>query len=48
MEEVITGVSDLGYIEIKPVNEISANAKVIIKNPFFVLSKAKEGEIEEE
>lgn len=48
MEEVITGVSDLGYIEIKPVNEIPANTKVIIKNPFFVLSKAKEGESEEE
>lgn len=48
MVEVITGVSDLGYIEIKPVDEISPNAKVVVKNPFFILSKAKEGEGGEE
>lgn len=48
MVEVITGVSDLGYIEIKPVDELSANAKVVIKNPFFILSKAKGGEGGEE
>lgn len=48
MAEVVTGVSDLGYIEIKPVDEISPDAKVVIKNPFFILSKAKEGEGGEE
>jgi cobalt-zinc-cadmium efflux system membrane fusion protein len=48
MIEVITGVSELGYIEITPVEKISENAKVVIKNPFFVLSKTKEGESGEE
>lgn len=44
MVEVFTGISDLGYIEITPIEKISPNAKVVIKNPFFILSKAKEGE----
>ncbi len=44
MVEVITGVSDLGYIEIKSFEAISPKAKIVIKNPFFILSKAKEGE----
>ncbi len=48
MAEVITGVSDLGYIEIKLVDEISKDAKVVVKNPFFILSKAKEAEGGEE
>jgi membrane fusion protein, heavy metal efflux system len=48
MIEVVTGVSDLGFVEIKPVDEIPQNAKVVIKNPFFILSKAKEGEGGEE
>ncbi len=48
MTEVVTGVSDLGYIEITPVEKIPDNAKIVIKNPFFILSKAKEGEGGEE
>ncbi|TAL62585.1 MAG: efflux RND transporter periplasmic adaptor subunit [Bacteroidetes bacterium] len=48
MVEVITGVSDLGFIEITPIERIADNAKVVIKNPFFILSKAKEGEGGEE
>lgn len=48
MIEVVTGVSDLGFVEIKPVDEIPQNARVVIKNPFFILSKAKEGEGGEE
>jgi len=48
MIEVITGVSELSYIEITPVEKISQNAKVVIKNPFFILSKTKEGESGEE
>ena len=44
MKEVITGISDLGYIEIKPLEMVSANAKIVIKNAFFILSKSKEGE----
>jgi hypothetical protein len=48
MTEVVTGLSDLGYIEIKLVNEISDKAQIVIKNPFFILSKAKESEGGEE
>lgn len=44
MTEVITGISDLGYIEIKPLELVSANARIVIKNAFFILSKSKEGE----
>lgn len=46
--EVLTGVSDLGYIEISPAEKISSTAKVVVKNPFFILSKMKEGEHVEE
>lgn len=46
--EVITGISDLGYIEITAIDKIPADARVVIKNPFFILSKAKEGEGGEE
>ncbi|HET9136262.1 MAG TPA: efflux RND transporter periplasmic adaptor subunit, partial [Candidatus Kapabacteria bacterium] len=42
MHEVITGVSELGYTEITFVEEIPPDAKVVVKNPFFILSKAKE------
>lgn len=48
MVEVVTGVSDLGYIEITAIDPIQENAKIVIKNPFFLLSKAKEGEGGEE
>lgn len=48
MVEVVTGISDLGFIEITPVEKIASGAKVVIKNPFFILSKAKEGEGGEE
>lgn len=41
MVEVITGITELGYVEITPVNELSADAKVVTKNPFFILSVAK-------
>jgi len=48
MIEVITGVSDLGYTEITTLEPLPAGAKVVVKNAFFILSKAKSGEGEEE
>jgi cobalt-zinc-cadmium efflux system membrane fusion protein len=48
MVEVVTGVSDLGYTEISLLEKIPENTKICVKNPFFVLSKAKEGEGGEE
>lgn len=43
MEEVVTGISELGAIEITPLNKIPNDARVVIKNAFFILSKAKGG-----
>lgn len=45
--EVVTGITDLGYIEIKPLEEIKKNTKVVIKGAFYILSKSQ-GASEEE
>lgn len=45
--EVMTGITDLGYIEIKPLEEIKQNSKVVIKGAFYILSKSQ-GASEEE
>ena len=37
--EVATGVSELGYVEIMPVGELPAGAKVVVKGAFYLLSK---------
>lgn len=39
--EVTTGVSDLGYIEITPVETLSPQSKIVTKNAFFILSKTQ-------
>lgn len=41
--EVATGVSELGYIEITPVKEWPAAAKVVTKGAFYLLSKMSGG-----
>jgi len=41
--EVIPGTTDLGFTEVKFVNEISANAKVVTKGAFYLLSAMKGG-----
>ena len=41
--EVATGVSELGYVEIMPVGELSAQAKVVTKGAFYLLSKLSGG-----
>lgn len=38
--EVATGVSELGYVEISPLNELPADAVVVVKGAFYLLSKA--------
>lgn len=45
--EVMTGITDLGYIEIKPIEELKQNSKVVIKGAFYILSKSQ-GASEEE
>ncbi|OYU55404.1 MAG: efflux transporter periplasmic adaptor subunit [Chitinophagaceae bacterium BSSC1] len=44
---VTIGVSDLGFTEIKPLEEIPANAKVVTKGAYYLLSQLTKGSIEE-
>ncbi|GAA3768281.1 efflux RND transporter periplasmic adaptor subunit [Flavobacterium ginsengiterrae] len=41
--EVIPGTTDLGFTEIKFVNEVPANAKIVTKGAFYLLSAMKGG-----
>lgn len=41
--EVIPGTTDLGFTEIKFVNQVSANAKIVTKGAFYLLSAMKGG-----
>jgi cobalt-zinc-cadmium efflux system membrane fusion protein len=45
--EVITGVAELGYVQIKPVDELSPDTKVVLKGAFYLQSKATGGGEEE-
>ena len=40
---VKTGVSDMGFIEILPLEEIAANAKVVTKGAYYLLSQLTKG-----
>jgi cobalt-zinc-cadmium efflux system membrane fusion protein len=48
MIEVRTGVTDLGYTEIIPLDSVADHSKIVVKSAFFLLSKIKEGEGGEE
>ncbi|MDZ7614741.1 MAG: efflux RND transporter periplasmic adaptor subunit [Flavobacteriaceae bacterium] len=41
--EVVPGTTDLGYTEVKLVEEIPADAKIVIKGAFYLLSTSKGG-----
>ncbi|GGA73016.1 hemolysin D [Flavobacterium palustre] len=41
--EVVPGTTDLGYTEVKLVNELPANAKIVIKGAFYLLAAMKGG-----
>ncbi|MGN6394742.1 MAG: efflux RND transporter periplasmic adaptor subunit [Mucilaginibacter sp.] len=45
--EVATGVTELGYIQIKPLGDVPAAAKVALKGAFYLQSKAAGGAEEE-
>jgi cobalt-zinc-cadmium efflux system membrane fusion protein len=47
MVEVITGVAELGYIQITFADKAPENARVVTKGAFYILSKTKGGEEEE-
>lgn len=46
--EVSTGVTELSYVEITPLEEMPENATIITKGAFYVMSKMSGGEEEEE
>lgn len=37
--QIMKGASDVGYTEIKPVSEISKDAKIVVKGSFFIMAK---------
>ena len=45
--KVQTGASDMGYTEVKPIDEVSPNAKVVIKGAYYLLSELTKGSGEE-
>jgi cobalt-zinc-cadmium efflux system membrane fusion protein len=45
--EVISGVSELGFIEIRPIDKLPENSKIVTKGAFYILSKSK-GSAEED
>lgn len=42
--EVVTGVTELGYTQITPLEEVPEKAQIITKGAFYALSKSKGGE----
>jgi cobalt-zinc-cadmium efflux system membrane fusion protein len=42
--EVITGTSELGYVEVTPLETIPENAEIISKGAFYIMSKISSGE----
>ncbi len=45
--EVKTGVSEQGYVQVIPIEELSAKARVVTKGAFYLQSKASGGGEEE-
>lgn len=41
--EVVPGTTDLGYTEVKLIDEIPADAKIVIKGAFYLLAQSKGG-----
>ncbi|MDR0926958.1 MAG: efflux RND transporter periplasmic adaptor subunit [Ignavibacteria bacterium] len=44
--EVLTGVTELGYIEINPLEELPEDAQIITRGAFYVMSQASGGDEE--
>jgi cobalt-zinc-cadmium efflux system membrane fusion protein len=45
--EIAIGVTELGYVQISPVDSIARGSKVVTKGAFYLLSKSKGGGEEE-
>lgn len=46
--EVVTGVTELGYTQITPVEELTEKVQIVTKGAFYILSKSKGGEEHDE
>lgn len=46
-KEVKTGISELGYIQVTPIEELAKNTKVVVKGAFYLESKGSGGEEED-
>ncbi|HEX9150873.1 MAG TPA: efflux RND transporter periplasmic adaptor subunit [Flavobacterium sp.] len=46
--KVNTGATDIGYTEVKVIDDIDPNAKVVIKGAYYLLSELTKGSAEEE
>jgi cobalt-zinc-cadmium efflux system membrane fusion protein len=46
--EVVTGVTELGYTQITLLDSLAANAKIVTKGAFYILSKTQAGSEEQE
>ena len=46
--EVVTGITELDFVEVLVVGELPKDAKVVIKGAFYLLSKMSGGGEEEE
>jgi len=46
--EIKTGVENLGYVEIRPTEEMLPDARIVVKGAFYVLSQMEAGGEEEE
>ena len=44
MIEVKTGISDLGYIEVIPLEKLDEETKIVVKGAFYLLSQMKNAE----
>lgn len=41
--KVSTGTSDLGFTEVKVIDKVSADAKVVVKGAYYLLSELTKG-----
>jgi len=41
--EIAVGTTDLGYTEVKPIEEIPLNAKIVVKGAYYLLAQSKDG-----
>ena len=46
--EIIPGVTDDGYVEIRPIDSIPANAKIVMNAAYYLMSDLQKSETKHE